>query len=298
MKNILTITAAVCLIAIGCGSISEKNADSFAASDTRMVYRAAPEMDGMNNMVGRQESSPTTSQKLIKTANISMEVTNYKVARQKIDSITKRYYGWVSSENMTNYDHRITNTLAIRVPAERLDTLITKLLTVAKKIESQSVRSTDVTEEYIDIESRLKNQRAVEKKFIALLQRTNNISQILEIESKLADIRSQIESTEGRMRYLSNRVGYSTINLTFYQKIDYKYDPEPAESFGQLLKKSFYKGWAAFVQFVLFIAKLWPFWILIAITSYSICRYRKKRRGKEMQKKENNKHSSTVLEDK
>lgn len=279
MKNILSITAAICFIAIGCGSTSEQSVENYADSAPQMALSSAPEMGGMNKMAERQSANSATSQKLIKTAYVTIEVADYELAHQKIDSITKLYNGWVSSENMTNYDSRITNNLTVRVPAETLDLLIAKLLTVAKKVESQSTNSQDVTEEYIDIESRLNNQRTVEKKFIALLQRTDNISQILEIESKLADIRSQIEGVEGRMKYLTNRIDYSTVNFTFYQKIDYKYEPETTESFSQLLKKSLNKGWAAFVLFILFVVKLWPFWILLAITLYSISWYRNKKRG-------------------
>ena len=285
MKKIFSVAAVMCLIAIGCGSTYEQQAKSYAISESRMALSSAPEMGGMNDMVAKQATNSSTSQKLIKTAYITIEVIDYKLAHQKIDSITKLCNGWVSSENMTNYESRITNNLAIRIPAETLDNLITKLLTVAKKIESQSVNSQDVTEEYIDIESRLKNQRTVEKKFISLLQRTDNISQILEIESKLADIRSQIEAVEGRMKYLTNRIDYSTLNLTFYQKIDYKYEPEASESFGQLLKKSIHKGWTAFVLFVLFIAKLWPFWILLTITLYTIFWFLKRRKNKEKKEK-------------
>ena len=280
MKNILSITAAICFIAIGCGSTTEQIVETYADSAPRMALSSAPEMGGMNKTAERQSTNSTASQKLIKTAYITIEVADYKLAHHKIDSITKQYNGWVSSENMTNYESRITNNLAVRIPAETLDILIAKLLTVAKKVESHSINSQDVTEEYIDIESRLNNQRTVEKKFIALLQRTDNISQILEIESKLADIRSQIEAVEGRMKYLTNRIDYSTVNLTFYQKIDYKYEPESTESFSQLLKKSLNKGWAAFVHFILFVVKLWPFWILLAITLYSLCWYRKKKKSK------------------
>lgn len=278
MKNILLITAAICSIAIGCSSTSDKNTEPYVVSEARMPLSAAPKIDAMSNMPKKQQTSATTNQKLIKTAHISVEVANYSIANHKIDSITRLFDGWISSENMTNYDHRISNDISIRVPAETLDTLVAKLLTLAKKVENQSIRSKDVTEEFIDIESRLKNKRSVEKKFIALLKQTSDISQILKIESKLADIRSEIESTEGRMRYLTNRVDYSTINLTYYQKIEYRYEPEPSESFGQLLKKSFHKGWNVFIQFILFIAKLWPFWILIGISLYFILLHRKNKK--------------------
>jgi hypothetical protein len=170
--------------------------------------------------------------------------------------------------------------MVIRVPSARLDKLISDILVIAQKVEYQQIETADVTEEYIDINSRLKNQRAVERKFLLLLNRTDSIEEILKIETKLAEVRGQIESFEGRLKYLRSRVSLSTIHLNVSQKIDFKYTPEAMESFWERFKKSIDKGWKGFVVFVLFLIRLWPLWIFGAIITIIIYRIDRRRRSK------------------
>jgi hypothetical protein len=284
MKNITLVIIVAMAIGIGCKSSTDKY-DFDAVSEEMMPLTL------------NEEASPTppasrvadathvevdddiiSEQMLIKTANINIDVENYDIARTQIDSLVKLYKGSVSSESLYNYDYQISNNIVIRVPSESLDKLVSDLLTIAQKVKYQQIESTDVTEEYIDINSRLKNQRAVERKFLSLLNRTDSIDEILQIESKLAEVRGQIESLEGRIKYLRNRVNLSTINLNVTQKIDFKYTPEAMESFWERFKKSVDKGWKGFVAFLLFLIRLWPLWLFGAIITLIIYRIDRKRR--------------------
>ncbi len=125
----------------------------------------------------------------------------------------------------------------------------------------------------------------MERKFLALLNRTDSIDEILQIESKLAEVRGQIESLEGRIKYLRNRVSLSTINLNVTQKIDFKYTPEAMESFWERFKKSVDKGWKGFVVFILFLIKLWPIWIIGAVLTFIVYRFDRRRRSKSKSSK-------------
>jgi hypothetical protein len=248
---------------------------SFSIADELMMEMAPPPPppNSADLMFFKEQDASVKEQMLIRTAYITFEVDNYPASMIKIDSIVKSYKSWISSEDMQNSDYRISNYMAIRVPSASLSQLILKLLTVAKKVDNQRIESTDVTEEYIDKESRLNNQKAIEKKFTALLRQTNSIEDILKIESKLAEIRGEIESLEGRMRYLNNRVSFSTINLNIYQKIDFKYSPEPMESFWERLKKSIHSGWKGLVGFFLFLFRLWPLWLIAALAWFLVKRF-------------------------
>lgn len=302
MKNISILIFIAIILGMGCKSSSDKLNFAEFSEDmmplTRMdeaIPPPAPPMvsDAMNI---ETDDDFISEQMLIKTANITIIVESYEVARFKIDSLVKHYKGIVSSESLYNYDYQITNNLEIRIPSEKLDIILSDLIAIAQKVEYQQIQSSDVTEDYIDISSRLKNQRAVEKKFQSLLYRTDSIDEILKIESKLAEVRGQIESLEGRIKYLRNRVQLSTVYLNVTQKIEYKYTPEAMESFWERFKKSLDKGWKGLVSIVLFIIKLWPLWLIGGILTLIFFRIdrkkgdklkpnkKKKQKGKEKSK--------------
>jgi hypothetical protein len=130
------------------------------------------------------------------------------------------------------------------------------------KIISKSVNADDVTEQYYDVKIRLENERQVEKRYLELLGQARSIKDILDIEERLGKVRQEIESKEGRLRFLDDRVNHSTLNIWLYQKKDRKYEPEDRDGFGQRLKKSLHKGWQGFVDFILFFLKIWPLWIV------------------------------------
>jgi len=241
------------------------------------------------------ESNTTIDKKIIKTAYISIEVENYLDERKLIDTSLKECNAYIVNENLQNTESQISNSINIKVPANQFDNLLDKLSKIAKKVDYQNIETKDVTEEYIDIETRLANSRKVEQTYLRLLRRTNTIEDILKIEQKLSEIRTDIESTEGRLKYLNHQVSFSTISLNVYQNLEYKYNPENTPSFFQRLKRSISMGWNGIVTFFLFLIRLWPLWILLAIGFYLwkyVVKTRKerkkdKKKKKKLMKKEN-----------
>ncbi|HAN19499.1 MAG TPA: hypothetical protein DCQ24_12610 [Bacteroidales bacterium] len=222
--------------------------------------------------------------KIIKDARVGIEVSDYYVFRINLDSLIVIYGGYTSNDNLYNNDEAINCDIAIRIPEKNFEKFITILEKGSEKILYKNISARDVTEEFIDIEARLKNKKDVEKRYSELLSRAKTIKDILEIEEKLRVIREEIESVEGRLNYLKSQVSYSTIDLMITQKLDFKYQPSKEKNFFQLLIKSLDKGWKVFLQFTLFVFKLWPFIILILIVIYGIRWYRIKRKKKKEKK--------------
>jgi len=234
------------------------------------------------------ESNTTIEKKIIKTAYLSIEVENYLDERKLIDTSLKECNAYIVNENLQNTESQISNSINIKVPANQFEKLLEKLSKIAKKVDYQNIETKDVTEEYIDVETRLANSRKVEQTYLKLLRRTNTIEDILKIEQKLGEIRTDIESTEGRLKYLNHQVSFSTISLNVYQNLDYKYNPENTPSFFQRLKRSISMGWNGIVTFFLFLIRLWPLWILLAIGFYLwkyIVKLRKDRKKESKKKK-------------
>jgi hypothetical protein len=169
---------------------------------------------------------------------------------------------------MQNTESQLSSNINIKVPALQFDKMLAKLASIAKKVDYQNIETQDVTEEYIDAETRLSNSRKVEQSYIKLLQRAKTIEDILKIEQKLGEIRTDIESTQGRLKYLNNQVSYSTINLSVYQALEYKFIADKLPSFWERLKESIISGWRGIVTFILFLIKLWPLWLMAATGWY------------------------------
>lgn len=227
-------------------------------------------------------NSSTIEKKIIKDARIGIEVSEYSIFRKNLDSLILIYSGYTSNDNLYNNDESINCDISIRIPENNFEKFITNLEKGEGRILYKNISARDVTEEFIDIEARLKNKKDVEKRYSELLSRAQTIKDILEIEEKLRVLREEIESTEGRFNYLKSQVSFSTIDLMITQKLDFKFQPTKEKNFFQLLIKSFDKGWKAFLQFTLFIFKLWPFIILLLFVFYGIRLYSVKRNKRKI----------------
>ena len=112
-------------------------------------------------------------------------------------------------------DHQRAS-LTVRVPAETLDDALAKFRALAVNVESQQVGSQDVTEEYVDLEARLKHEQRTERELQELLEtrsETGKTSDILEVHRELSNVRSQIEQIQGRMKYLENLSTMATVTV-------------------------------------------------------------------------------------
>lgn len=288
MKNIVIALSMALLL--GCNSRKEaiSNAENFDLAEETMPAQQAGKM--------MMEEAPSVKpegvkQMVIRNAYISIEVQNYELSRPKVDSLVTLYKGRIVTENMQNFDYQKTNEFTIRVPAALLDKAQADIVALAKRVDYQRVESTDVTEEYIDLEARLSNQKKVEVTFTNLLRKTNSVEEILKIETKLSEIRAQIESSIGRMKYLKTLSDFSTIYLTLYQKIDYKYEPPKSKPFFERLKHALTLGWSGVVTFFLVVIGLWPVWLLGVGVWSGILYYkaRKKRIKAELKHKKKDK---------
>lgn len=268
--------------------VMSKMSSEFEATDALKEVIASPAPPSQTG------GNATIDKKIIKTAYINIEVENIAVSRKLIDTTIKAFNGYVISENMQNTESQLSSNINIKVPAMQFDKMLARLASIAKKVDYQNIETQDVTEEYIDVETRLSNSRKVEQSYIKLLQRAKTIEDILKIEQKLGEIRTDIESTQGRLKYLNNQVIYSTINLSVYQPLEYKFIAEKLPSFWERLKSSIISGWRGIVAFILFLIKIWPLWLIVALGWYgwkyfiTTRKLRKKneKRNKKIEKKQ------------
>lgn len=234
-----------------------------------------------------RESSPSAktttevSKKIIKEGDINFETNDVKQTRNSIYNALSKLGGYISEESETNssdYNRKEYN-LKIRIPAKSFDQFLNGVTAVAEKIDSKNIRIKDVTAEYIDITTQLSNKKKLEERYLELVKKANRMADLLEIENKLTEIRTDIESTQGRLNYLVKQVEYSSLDITFYTKKIAVQDN--GNTFGYRLRSALADGWVVLGGLFFGFIQLWPIWILFGIFIYLIRRWRRKRRDRQ-----------------
>jgi hypothetical protein len=223
-------------------------------------------------------------QKVIKTADLSFKVEKYDASRSKILSIIKQHRAYVSSENQTGDEYRTSNVMVIRVGSADFDVLIDDLLKEAVFVDYKKINAEDVTEEYVDITARLKSKKDALLQYETILRKANSIDEILDVQQYIRTLQEEIESIQGRLKYLNSKVELSTINITFYEQG--KIMPMQSESFGFKVMQAISYGWQGLVTFFIAMIYLWPLWIIVIVTLLIIRHFVKKARRKKAKKQQ------------
>lgn len=167
---------------------------------------------------------PLNDRKIVRTATIDLRVEDLQGSVVAVQAIATRAGGFVSESRVfvapdsDEDDVRSSQsaTVVIRVPAETFEDTMSKLRDAADEVESETISATEVTEEFTDLESRLRNLEATELQYLALLERAESIEDVLAVQARLDDVRLEIEQVQGRLNVLADLTDLATItvNLT------------------------------------------------------------------------------------
>jgi hypothetical protein len=169
-------------------------------------------------------TTPAT-RRVIHKAEIWLESDAPDAAREQLASMAARAGGFVlSAETSRNQEAAgaewVEVVVVFRVPALQFDAVLAQVRGLGTRVSNEKVTGQDVTEEYVDVEARLKAQRAVEEQFLAVLKEAKNVHDILEVQQKLGETRTEIERAEGRRRYLEDQTSLSTVTVHLAKHID------------------------------------------------------------------------------
>ena len=148
---------------------------------------------------------------IVRTVEMGIIVPDVPRAAVEILATTRSHGGWQVSSDRSR-THRAS--LAVRVPAERLDEFVDSVRDMAERVEYETSTSQDVTDEYVDNEARLNGLRSTEKRLLEFLERAVDVEDALEVQEALAGVQVEMERIEGRLRFLSQTSAYSLINLS------------------------------------------------------------------------------------
>jgi hypothetical protein len=215
----------------------------------------------------------TKERKLIKTGDLSFECANLSQTRSSIESAIKQYDGFIVHERFyKGYDHKTSNQdLTIRIPSEHFDSLVADISKGAQHIDSRTIEIEDVTDKYLDTETRLAVKHQLESRYRELLADAKKVTDVLEIEKQLATIREDIESAEGQLKRLDDQVALSTLEVTYYVRLN------ESPKFAGYFRRGLGNGWENLVWFFVGLLNIWPFilMVILLIGSFRIHRKRK-----------------------
>ena len=158
-----------------------------------------------------QAASPAQSRIIVHTARMSLVVEEVAVTLDRIGGIAHSLGGWVVNSDRTS---RNNGSIAIRVPAQSLEEAFTELDALALKVEARSVTSQDVTDQYVDNQSRLSSLLATEERLLSFLDQADKVEDALAVQNELSNLQLQIEETRGRLNFLEQTAAYSLIDVS------------------------------------------------------------------------------------
>ena len=217
-------------------------------------------------------------QQIIKTAHLTFETKDPEATHKKILTLTKDHKGFVQSDHSGKDYGRINFNLVIRVPTENFQSVIDGISDGEEYFDQKEISRQDVTEEFVDLQARLKAKRQLEERYLQLLKQAKSVKEMLEIERELSNIREEIEAKEGRLQYLQNKVSLSTIYINFYKTTRSK---GVSLSYGQKMINALKGGWNGISVFFLGVLYIWPLLLIIGILILILRRYLKRIKSKK-----------------
>jgi hypothetical protein len=214
------------------GGVGLSNAGGAAASgngiDQPLLPTSAAPATGQS--VG-SEGSAGQVPLIIKQGQVRLQVKDTDQAIDRLTQIVSDTHGYIISnriwfEQVGQESYKYA-TYTIGVPVDGFETALRRLRSLAVKVVDETASGQDVSEEYTDLESRLRNLEATRDRIRSFLAQAQSVEESLRINNELAAIEDQIEQVQGRMRYLSSRAAYSTITIQFDPELPAAPTPTP-----------------------------------------------------------------------
>lgn len=236
------------------------------------------------------EKTDAGERKRIYTANLALETREFDSALSRILSDAEKLGGYTGKTNVYNRTARgdrayRTAEITVRVPSKDFENYLNAVGGYCNVISS-STDVSDVTEAYQDLAARLSSYRTQEERLLAMLEKADDLSYLLQLEDKLSEVRYHIESYEARLRSIDQQVSYSTVTMTLTEVVDYT-APAP-ETFGQRMREALSEGWEGFLSgsqdIAVFLAAALPVLVLLVILVLVIVLTVKAKRRKRLKR--------------
>lgn len=164
-------------------------------------------------------NAPAGVSKIVKNGNLTLLVKNVDDATLAINNLRTTLMGQPGNASFSEYGNGgKQGDITIWVPSDKFDEAMLAIKKLALRVENERVSVEDVSAQYVDLQSRLKNLKASEEQYLIILKQSGKISDVLAVTQQLNQTRAEIEQTQGQMDYLSRQVALSSIHISLTQE--------------------------------------------------------------------------------
>lgn len=231
MKRLRFIPILILALVLGaCGAMSPTSSESFAPGDAGLAPGApmtgggaAPALEPRQQEADQsaggegQTGQPGVERLVIKTADVSLQVEAVRDSESAVRAKVNELGGYIVKVETNGDDDNLTARITFRVPAERFDDALSGVQGLAKKLLSRTVTGDDVTEEFVDLDARLRNLEATRDRLQTFLDRAETVEDALKVNDSLSTIQGEIEQIKGRIQFLKQSAALSTISVYLTQ---------------------------------------------------------------------------------
>jgi len=226
MKSLSTVLLTLAVVFSGCSRLKSESQARLSTSEQNSVAGPPEAQKTGNYSLDQTEKAisieAAVDRKIIRDANLTIEVASTTEAQQRVTSIAETLGGFVvTSEARQRQDSEpakrtLDIKLVIRVPSAQFNSALEQIEKLATNLTERNVTGQDVTEEFIDLDARLKTQKALELQFLDIMKQAKKVDDALEVQRQIADVRTEIEKLEGRRRFLESKSSLSTITVNIH----------------------------------------------------------------------------------
>lgn len=199
-------------------AVENKEASSFGITENESSMENAvedQEQDRASEEIDAAVSNQPTNRMVIYNAEVQLRVKNFVNAQKELEQKATEYGGYLVESNTNRYgEEQLSGMMVFRIPQEHFTSFIHNAEDEAAEVLNKHVRGQDVTEEFVDLESRLRSKKAVEKRLLEFLESAGKTEDLLKISADLSKVQEEIEQLTGRMNYLQNQTSFSTVTIT------------------------------------------------------------------------------------
>ncbi|RBW69928.1 DUF4349 domain-containing protein [Bacillus taeanensis] len=158
-----------------------------------------------------------SERKIIYEAYLTVEFENFQENQKELEKLIKAKNGYVVESTLYDEEKsRKEGTIIAKIPHEKFETALNEIAQIGD-VTHRSMNGRDVTEEYVDLTSRLKSKQAVEKRLYAFLEKASDTQSLLNISKELSFVQEEIEQLKGKINYIENQTDYSMVTITMIE---------------------------------------------------------------------------------
>ncbi len=185
---------------------------------------------GATGTAGNTPNLPSTDRMVVRTGNLDLVVSDIPTVLDNITKIAADLGGYVVTSQKSKDGQRLTGSISIRVLAENYDKAISSLRALAMDVITETSSSQDVTQEYIDLDSQVKNLEATEALLLKIMASATKTEDVLSVQRELTNVQGQIEQDKGRMQYLERTSATSLIQIKLKEaEIEVKFNADKVD---------------------------------------------------------------------